>query len=112
MSANTQHVAVIGDETFARIFRMVGADVYPAKSVDEAKETLFEIFKEHAGVYGVIYILDDIYPTFSESEKVLSKAHFASCVVAALPGPAGGASHTDETFRELCRQAIGSDIVT
>lgn len=99
-------IAVLGDRESVLGFKALGLDVFPAESVDAAKETLHRLAKE---AYAVIYLTEQ-YAAQMEAEVARYKDNLTPAVIL-IPGKGGSLGIGMANVTKSVERAVGADIL-
>ena len=104
---STFKMAVIGEEDLIRGFGLLGLELFPVVSGQEARDLLFELKDDRN--YGVIFITESIAQGFTgEIEEWGSRP--LPCITY-IPGVAGSEGYAAERIRRIVEKAVGVDIL-
>lgn len=99
-------IAVLGDGESVLGFKALGLDVFPADTVDEARETLHRIAKEN---YAVIYLTEQ-YAAQMERDVERYKDDLTPAVIL-IPGKSGSLGLGMANVKKSVERAVGADIL-
>lgn len=111
-------IAIVGPKEAVEGFALLGVDIVPAYSSQEAVAALLELKRktqidEHGrerNAYGILFVLEDLAAGISpEDERKLSKGALPAIV--ALPSHRGSTGYAAERLRKLVERAVGSNIL-
>ena len=98
-------IAVLGDKDSVLGFKALGLDVFPAETVEEAKQTLHQLAKE---TYAIIYITEqlaaDIPADIARYKTTVTPA------VILIPGKTGSLDLGAQALQSAVERAVGADI--
>ena len=104
---STYKMAVIGEEDLIRGFGLLGLELFPVASGQEARDVLFKL-KDDLD-YGVIFITESIAQGFTgEIEEWGNRP--LPCITY-IPGVAGSQGYAAERIRRIVEKAVGVDIL-
>ena len=99
-------IGVIGDYDSICGFAALGLDIYPADSLDEARELLARLASAE---YGIIYITEQYV---SKLEDVMNKYREQQTpAIVPIPGVRGTNGFGTACVKRYVEQAVGSDII-
>ncbi|MEG1858681.1 MAG: V-type ATP synthase subunit F [Pseudoflavonifractor sp.] len=99
-------IAVLGDRESVLGFKALGLDVFPADSIDAAKETLHRLAKEN---YAVIYLTEQ-YAAKMEPEVARYKDNLTPAIIL-IPGRDGSLGIGMANVTKSVERAVGADIL-
>ncbi len=99
-------IAALGDRDSVLGFKALGLDVFPAESVDEAKEILHRLAKEN---YAVIYLTEQ-FAARMEAEVSRYKDELTPAVIL-IPGKEGSLGIGMANVKRAVERAVGADIL-
>jgi len=100
-------MAVIGEEDLIRGFGLLGLELFPVASGEEARNLLFNLKDDQE--YGVIFITESIAQGFTgEIEEWGSRP--LPCITY-IPGVAGSEGYAAARIRRIVEKAVGVDIL-
>ncbi|MEG0765448.1 MAG: V-type ATP synthase subunit F [Pseudoflavonifractor sp.] len=99
-------IGVLGDRESVLGFKALGLDVFPAESVDEARETLHRIAREN---YAVIYLTEQ-YAAKLEDEVARYKDELTPAIIL-IPGRDGSLGLGMANVTKSVERAVGADIL-
>lgn|SRR5690554_6732464 len=104
---STFKMAVIGEEDLIRGFGLLGIELFPVASGEEARNLLFNLKDDQE--YGVIFITESIAQGFTgEIEEWGSRP--LPCITY-IPGVAGSEGYAAARIRRIVEKAVGVDIL-
>ena len=99
-------IAVMGDYDSIYGFAAIGLDTFPAANAEEGEEQLKKL---DDGVYGIIYITEELA---EQMKKTIAKYDLAiSPAIIPIPGVKGNTGNSVEAVKKFVEQAVGSDIL-
>ena len=106
MSELNYRIAVLGDQASVLGFKALGLDVYPAETVDEARETLHRLAKEDVAiVYLTEQLAQGLQPEIERYKDALTPA------IILIPGKAGSLGIGMDNVKKSVERAVGADIL-
>jgi len=111
-------IAIVGPKEAVAGFALLGVDVVPAYSVQEAVDALLKLKKttetDPAGrernTYGIVFLTEDLAEGISpEDEKKLSRGALPAIIP--LPSHQGASGYGLARLKRIVERAIGSDIL-
>ena len=106
MSELNYHIAVVGDQASVLGFKALGLDVYPAETVDEARETLHRLAKEDVAiVYLTEQLAQGLQPEIERYKDALTPA------IILVPGKGGSLGIGMDNVKKSVERAVGADIL-
>ena len=99
-------IAVLGDRDSVLGFKALGLDVFPAETVDEAKDTLNQLAKEE---YAVVYLTEQ-YARYMDAELERYKTRLTPAVIL-IPGKEGPLGIGMANVKKSVERAVGADIL-
>lgn len=99
-------IAVLGDRESVLGFKALGLDVYPAESVDEAREILHRLAKENCAV---IYLTEQLGANM-EAEIARYKDEMTPAIIL-IPGKEGSLGIGMANVKRSVERAVGADIL-
>jgi V/A-type H+-transporting ATPase subunit F len=99
-------IAVLGDRESVMGFKALGLDVYPAETVDEARETLHRLAKEDCAV---IYLTEQLGIQM-EAEIAHYKDQLTPAIIL-IPGKEGSLGIGMANVKQTVERAVGADIL-
>ena len=99
-------IAALGDSESVLGFKALGLSVFPADSVDEAREILHRLAKEN---YAVIYLTEQ-YAAQMEKDVERYKDDLTPAVIL-IPGKSGSLGIGMENVKKSVERAVGADIL-
>ncbi|NLW59518.1 MAG: V-type ATP synthase subunit F [Firmicutes bacterium] len=103
---STFKMAVIGEEDLIRGFGLLGLELFPVASGQEARDVLFKLKDDQN--YGVIYITESIAQGFTDEIEEWGSRPLP-CITY-IPGVAGSQGYAAERIRRIVEKAVGVDI--
>ena len=106
-------IAVLGDKDSVLGFKALGLDVFPAETVEEAKQTLHQLAKEN---YAVIYLteqyaaLTEQYAAGMTAEVARYKDELTPAIIL-IPGKDGSLGIGMANVKSAVERAVGADIL-
>ncbi len=99
-------IAVLGDRDSVLGFKALGLDVFPAETVDQAKDTLNQLAKE---AYAVIYLTEQ-YAQYMDAELERYKTRLTPAIIL-IPGKEGSLGIGMANVKKSVERAVGADIL-
>lgn len=99
-------IAVLGDSESVLGFKALGLDVFPADTVDEAREILHRIAREN---YAVIYLTES-YAAQMGPDVERYKDDLTPAVIL-IPGKSGSLGIGMDNVKKSVERAVGADIL-
>ena len=99
-------IAVLGDRDSVLGFKALGLDVFPAETVDEAKDILNQLAKEE---YAVVYLTEQ-YARYMDAELERYKTRVTPAVIL-IPGKEGSLGIGMANVKKSVERAVGADIL-
>jgi V/A-type H+-transporting ATPase subunit F len=99
-------IAVLGDRESVMGFKALGLDVYPAETVDEARETLHRLAKEDCAV---VYLTEQLGVQM-EAEIARYKDQLTPAIIL-IPGKEGSLGIGMANVKQTVERAVGADIL-
>lgn len=99
-------IAAMGENDVMKIFKAVGADVFPVADREEAETAFARLVKES---YGMIFITESIASEIDASIRELSSSMLPAVIV--VPGLKGGGGYAVERLRQSIIKAVGADVM-
>ena len=99
-------IAVLGDRESVLGFKALGLDVYPAETVDEARETLHQLSK---GDCAVVYLTEQ-FGAQMEAEIARYKDQLTPAIIL-IPGKEGSLGIGMANVKNAVERAVGADIL-
>ena len=106
MSNERYRIAVLGDQDSVLGFQALGLDVYPAETVEEARETLHRPAKENTAI---VYLTEQLAQGL-ESEIARYKDDLTPAIIL-IPGKAGSLGIGMAEVKRSVERAVGADIL-
>lgn len=99
-------IAALGDRDSVLGFRALGLDVFPAETVEEARQTLHRLAKED---YAIVYLTEgfaqNMGPDIARYQDALTPA------VILIPGKEGSLGIGMSQVKTAVERAVGADIL-
>ena len=111
-------IAIVGSREAVSGFSLLGIDVIPAQTVDEAVTRLYELRKQttpdEQGIerttYAIIFVTEDFMADISpDDEKRLARGTLPAIIP--LPSHKGATWYGLQRLKRIVERAIGSDIL-
>ena len=99
-------IAVLGDRESVLGFKALGLDVYPAETVDEARETLHQLAKGDCAVF----YLTEQFGAQMEAEIARYKDQLTPAIIL-IPGKEGSLGIGMANVKNAVERAVGADIL-
>ena len=99
-------IAVLGDQDSVLGFKALGLDVYPAESVEAARESLHRLAKED---YAIIYLTERLAAGL-EPEIARYKDDLTPAIIL-IPGKDGSLGIGMAQVKKSVERAVGADIL-
>jgi V/A-type H+-transporting ATPase subunit F len=99
-------IAVLGDRESVMGFKALGLDVYPAETVDEARQTLHRLAKEDCAV---VYLTEQLGVQM-EAEIAHYKDQLTPAIIL-IPGKEGSLGIGMANVKQTVERAVGADII-
>ena len=99
-------IAVLGDRESVLGFKALGLDVYPAETVDEARETLHRLAKSECAV---VYLTEQ-FGAQMEAEIARYKDQLTPAIIL-IPGKEGSLGIGMANVKNAVERAVGADIL-
>lgn len=99
-------IAVLGDRESVLGFKALGLDVYPAETVDEAREILHRLAKENCAV---VYLTEQ-FGARMEAEIARYKDQLTPAIIL-IPGKEGSLGIGMANVKRAVERAVGADIL-
>ncbi len=99
-------IAVLGDRDSVMGFKVLGLDVFPAQSPEEAKEELSRLAK---GSYAVIYLTEQL--AVHLSAEIARYKDMLTPAIILIPGKEGSLGIGMDNVSRAVERAIGADIL-
>ncbi|HVW66268.1 MAG TPA: V-type ATP synthase subunit F [Candidatus Peribacteraceae bacterium] len=116
---STYRIAVVGPREAVAGFALLGADVVPAFSVQEAAGALIALKRtmtadESTGrernTYGIVFVAEDLLSGISsEDQKKLARGHLPAIIP--LPSQTSDENFGMKRLKQIVERAVGSDIL-
>jgi V/A-type H+-transporting ATPase subunit F len=111
-------IAIVGPREAIAGFALLGVDIIPATTRDEAIQTLFRLKKETSKddlgrerpTYAIIYVAEDLLIGISpDDERKLARG--ALPAITPLPSYHGSTGYSLQRLKRIVERAVGSDIL-
>ena len=111
-------IAIVGSREVVSSFSLLGVDVVPAHTVDEAVARLYELRRlttpDEQGIerttYAIIFVTEDFMADISpDDEKRLARGALPAII--SLPSHKGATGYGLRRLKRIVERAIGSDIL-
>lgn len=99
-------IAALGDKDSVLGFKALGLDVFPAESIEEAKEILHRLAKEN---YAVVYLTEQ-FAVNMEADIARYKDEVTPAVIL-IPGKEGSLGIGMANVKRAVERAVGADIL-
>lgn len=99
-------IAVLGDKDSVLGFKVLGLDVFPVETVEDAKSTLHRLAKEE---YAVVYLTEQLARYMNE-ELAAYKDELTPAVIL-IPGKEGSLGIGMANVKKSVERAVGADII-
>lgn len=99
-------IAVLGDPESVLGFRVLGLDVFPAETVDEAKRTLRHLTQKN---YAIVYLTEQ-FAQFMAEDLTRYQDEITPAVIL-IPGREGALGIGMETAKQAVERAAGVNIL-
>lgn len=99
-------IAVLGDRESVLGFKALGLDVYPAETVDEARDTLHHLAKSDCAV---VYLTEQ-FGAQMEAEIARYKDQLTPAIIL-IPGKEGSLGIGMANVKNAVERAVGADIL-
>ena len=106
MSNEKYRIAVVGDQDSVLGFQALGLDVYPAETVDQARETLHRLAKANTAI---IYLTEQLAQGL-EPELARYKDELTPAIIL-IPGKDGSLGIGMDNVKRSVERAVGADIL-
>lgn len=115
---SSYRIAIIGQKEAVRGFALLGADIMPAYTPEEAVEALYKakksVFTDETGrernTYAVVFVTEDLAGGISaEDERKLSRGALPAIIP--LPSYRGSSGYALQRLKRIVERAVGSDIL-
>lgn len=106
MSNGTYQIAVVGDQESVLGFKALGLSVYPAETVEEAREVLHRLAKENTAI---IYLTEQLAAGL-EPEIARYKDDLTPAIIL-IPGKSGSLGIGMANVKKSVERAVGADIL-
>ncbi len=108
MIAMSEHykIAVLGDQDSVLGFKALGLDVFPAETVEEARQTLHRLARES---YAIIYLTEQLAQSMA-TELAYYKDELTPAIIL-IPGKGGSLGIGMENVKKSVERAVGADIL-
>lgn len=107
-------VAIIGPEAVVSGFKMLGVEVFPARSSEELVETFLDLQKKTMDTksdnrYACVIVMEDLLENVSQEEYARMTREALPALVS-LPGIKGSSGVSSRRLKALTERAIGTDL--
>lgn len=99
-------IAVLGDQDSVLGFKALGLDVFPAETVEEARQTLHRLARES---YAIIYLTEQLAQSMA-TELAYYKDELTPAIIL-IPGKGGSLGIGMENVKKSVERAVGADIL-
>ena len=99
-------IAVLGDKDSVLGFKALGLDVFPAETVEEARDTLHQLARES---YAVVYLTEQLARSMQE-DLARYKDELTPAVIL-IPGKEGSLGIGMAQVKKAVERAVGADIL-
>lgn len=99
-------IAVLGDKDSVLGFKVLGLDVFPVETVEDAKGTLHRLAKEE---YAVVYLTEQL-ARYMDEELAAYKDELTPAVIL-IPGKEGSLGIGMANVKKSVERAVGADII-
>lgn len=99
-------IAVLGDQDSVMGFRVLGLDVFPVESAEEARHSLHRLAREN---YAIIYLTEQLAVQL-EAEIARYKDQLTPAIIL-IPGKEGSLGVGMQKVSQAVERAIGADIL-
>lgn len=99
-------IAVLGDQDSVLGFKALGLDVFPAETVEEARQTLHRLARNS---YAIIYLTEQLAQSMS-AELTHYKDEMTPAIIL-IPGKGGSLGIGMENVKKSVERAVGADIL-
>ncbi len=115
---SSYRVAIVGEKKAVAGFALLGVDIVPAHTDEEALEALYRLKKtthrEPSGrernAYGIVFITEDLIGAMTvDDERKLSRGALPAIIT--LPSHKGSTGYGIARLKRIVERAIGSDIL-
>ena len=106
MSNENYRIAVLGDQDSVLGFKALGLDVYPAETVEAARETLHRLARENTAI---IYLTEELAAGL-EHEIARYKDALTPAIIL-IPGKSGSLGIGMANVKKSVERAVGADIL-
>ena len=106
MSNEKYRIAVLGDQASVLGFKALGLDVYPAETVDAAREILHRLAKSDTAI---IYLTEQLAQGL-EPEIARYKDNLTPAIIL-IPGKGGSLGIGMANVKKSVERAVGADIL-
>jgi V/A-type H+/Na+-transporting ATPase subunit F len=102
--------AIIGTKETVGGFALLGVDVVPAETEQEAVEALHRLKKEETNPYAIVFITEDLASGISpDDEKKLARGALPAFIP--IPSHKGSTGYGLARLKRIVERAVGSDIL-
>ncbi len=110
-------IAIVGTRQAVAGFSLLGVDIVPVESSDEAVEELMRLKKEtrteggrEVQTYAIVFITEDLAGSISpDDEKKLARGALPAIIP--LPSHQGSSGYGLTRLKRIVERAVGSDIL-
>ena len=106
MSNENYRIAVLGDQDSVLGFKALGLDVYPAETVEAAREILHRLARENTAI---IYLTEELAAGL-EHEIARYKDALTPAIIL-IPGKEGSQGIGMRNIKKAVERAVGADIL-
>lgn len=104
--ANTYKIGIIGNKDAILPFRIIGFDIYPIQTAEEAKSTINDLAEQN---YGIIYITEDYAKEIPETIKIYDSQVTPAIIL--LPTHKGNLGIGLQRIQDNVEKAVGVNIL-
>ena len=102
--------AIVGTKETVGGFALLGVDVVPVETEQEAVEALHKLKKEEEHPYAIVFITEDLASGISpDDEKKLARGALPAFIP--IPSHKGSTGYGLERLKRIVERAVGSDIL-
>ena len=114
----TYRFAIVGSLEAIAGFALMGAELVPVETAEQAVQELFRLKKEtqtdehgiERNLYAIVFITEDFASGISaDDEKKLARGALPAII--ALPTHKGSTGYSEQRLRRIVERAVGSDIL-
>lgn len=111
-------IAIVGSQEATAGFSLLGVDIVPVQTANEAVEELFRLKKEtqkdergrEQNTYAIVFITEDLASGISpDDEKKLARGALPAIIP--LPSHKGSTGYGLQRLKRIVERAVGSDIL-